>query len=193
MVMEPFDIRYQKKDFLRSNKTELSQYFVDELNFSMDYVDIRASEHAIGEAIIYPVLKEIYKQYTDDFVLWSHKAITYDENLTGIPDYMFAVKSDLGRVVLGKPIVIIVEAKKNNFEEGWGQCLAEMATVQKINGNPQLTIYGIVTDGDTWRFGSFRENEFIENKVFLTIHDLEQLLGGLDFILEKARASVISK
>jgi hypothetical protein len=38
----------------------------------------------------------------------------------------------LGKTVLEAPMVIVVEAKKNDFEQGWGQCLAELAASQKL-------------------------------------------------------------
>ena len=43
-----------------------------------------------------------------------------------------------------------MEAKQNNFTEGWGQCLAELVAAQKLNKNNQIPIHGIVTDGELW-------------------------------------------
>ena len=71
-----------------------------------------------------------------------------DSTLNGVPDYIFGTKSPLGKKVLGLPLVLIVEAKKNDFEQGWGQCLAELVAAQKINGTIEKPVYGIVTDGN---------------------------------------------
>ena len=38
-----------------------------------------------------------------------------------------------GKTVLGTPIIVVVEAKRNDFIEGWGQCLAELVAIQRIN------------------------------------------------------------
>jgi len=61
------------------------------------------------------------------------------------------------------PLVIAAEAKKNNFEQGWGQCLAELVVAQKINGDSELPVYGIVTDGKLWEFGKLEKNMFARN------------------------------
>jgi len=51
--------------------------------------------------------------------------------LTGTPDYLISTKSELGKTVLGLPVLVVVEAKQNNFMEGWGQCVAELLAVHK--------------------------------------------------------------
>ena len=153
MVLEKFKIKYRESDFVEVNEVEVSPYFLDDLNFSRDHVDVRASEYAICENIVYPIIKAIYKKHVDCFSLWSHKFISYNEDLSGIPDYLLATQSELGRVVLGKPLVMLAEAKKNDFEAGWGQCLAEMVAAQKIYDYFSFAVYGIVTDGNVWKFG----------------------------------------
>jgi hypothetical protein len=40
-----------------------------------------------------------------------------------------ATKSELGKKVLESPLLAVVEAKKNDFEQGWGQCLAESVVI----------------------------------------------------------------
>ena len=62
--------------------------------------------------------KEAYRKYAERFSLWSHRFIKYDEVLVGTPDYFIAKRSDLGKTVLGKPLLLMVEAKKNNFDKG---------------------------------------------------------------------------
>jgi hypothetical protein len=47
----------------------------------------------------------------------------------------------------------MVEAKKDDFEGGWGQCLAAMLAAQMINGDDQLILQGSVSNGDVWQFG----------------------------------------
>lgn len=51
----------------------------------------------------------------------------------------------------GAPFVL-VEAKQDNFDAAWGQCLAEMIAAQRLNNLPDLVIYGITCNGDRgWR------------------------------------------
>ena len=39
---------------------------------------------------LYPILKEVWKLYGDQFLLWSHESFKYDDTLSGIPDYILA-------------------------------------------------------------------------------------------------------
>jgi hypothetical protein len=97
---------------------------------------------------------------------------------------MIATKSELGKTVLGLPLLILVEAKKNDFEGGWGQCLAGLIAAQKIHSNDQLPVYGIVTDGELWQFGKLIQSEFTREKLRLTISDLSEVFGAITYLLE---------
>ncbi|MFM8005462.1 MAG: hypothetical protein ACKO86_11090, partial [Dolichospermum sp.] len=106
--------------------------------------------YAICENIIAPLLSEIWLQYKDKLLLWSHQPLNYDEKLSGIPDYIVAQRSPRGKVILDQPYLILVEAKKDNFEEGWGQCLSELVAAQKLSKNQQNKIFGVVSNGKNW-------------------------------------------
>ncbi|MCP4658428.1 MAG: hypothetical protein GY856_23685 [bacterium] len=186
-VLKAFGIRYTEEKFIEIPEVELSPGFLEEFDFSRKYIDTGASESAICENIIYPILREAYKKYADDLALWSHKAVRYDEDLSGVPDYLVAKRSELGKVVLEKPLLMIVEARKNDFEEGWGRCLAEMIAAQKINDAPSCVVYGIVTDGEVWKFGKLLKSEFAENGFLLTVSELERVVGALDFVLANVK------
>ena len=127
-------------------------------------------------------LREVYKKHYNNYSFWIQKSITYDDILTGTPDYIFSEKSVLGKTVLEKPLVIIVEAKKNDFEQGWGQCLAELVAAQKINDAPHRAVYGIVTDGNLWQFGKLIDDTFVRNSENFTIDKIAWLHGALDYL-----------
>ena len=119
---------------------------------------------------------------TMDFGL--KKSITYDETLNGTPDYLVATKSELGITVVGMPLIMMVEAKKNDFEQGWGQCLAELVAAQKINDDPDFPVYGIVTDGTVWEFGKLVGDVFTRNRTNFTLADLPVLFGAVDSVFK---------
>ncbi|MEM7532734.1 MAG: hypothetical protein AAF639_11205 [Chloroflexota bacterium] len=62
--------------------------------------------------------------------------------------------------VIDKPLLIIVEAKQDNFTQGWGQCLAAIVAAQKINETAEIEIFGIVTTGQMWQFGRLQADLF---------------------------------
>ena len=79
--------------------------------------------------------------------------------------------------------MVAVEAKRQDFEKGITQCLAEMVAARMFNerrGHPIEKVYGCVTTGDVWRFlvlhGAKAE---IEARSFDISNDLEEILGLL--------------
>ncbi len=47
-------------------------------------------------------------------------------NAIEMPDYILAKQSVRGKIIFGKPLLAVVEAKKDDFEGGWAQCLLEI-------------------------------------------------------------------
>ncbi|MBX7172068.1 MAG: hypothetical protein K1X72_13980 [Pyrinomonadaceae bacterium] len=194
-VQKKYSIKYQQENFVAINPFQASQTLLDELQFAEKYIDVRVSEMAIRENIIFPILREIYRQYAETFSLWSHQYIRYDDVLLGTPDYFLSKRSELGKTVLEPPFLLFSEAKKNDFDAGWGQCLAEMYSAQKMNEQEYgkiLTIFGIVTDGQTWQFGKLAENIYTYNFKIFTLDDLNELLGGLDFVHQEMSEQIKS-
>ena len=78
---------------------------------------------------------------------------------------------------------MVVEAKRDDFEQGTNQCLAEMAAARIFNERRKVSaphLYGCVTTGNAWRFLMLRENTaIIETKLFDTSDDLDRILGIL--------------
>ena len=184
-VLEKFRIRYAESDFFHIQEPlGPSEHFLQDFAFCREHIDVFASEAARCEAIIFPILKEIYKRYADRYALWIQKPITYDETLNGTPDYLISTKSELGRPVVGIPLIILVEAKKNDFEQGWGQCLAELVTAQKINDNLEFPVYGIVSDGTWWQFGQLIGDAFTQNRTSFGVDNLPLLFGAVDAVFK---------
>ena len=148
-VLEAYQIELRTSDFLVTNKTiNVPDLLVKELDFVIRHLPYKVSEVAIGEMIIFPILKEIWKMFASKLMLWSHKSISFTKELTGVPDYLIARSSPLGVVVLDMPLLAVVEAKKDDFEGGWAQCALEMYTIQKINKNAEIPVFSIVSNGD---------------------------------------------
>jgi hypothetical protein len=165
----------------------ISDYFREDLEIVMREGVVSNSEFAICENLIYPVLKEVWKRYTSKFILWSHQALNYDEKLSGFPEYILAKKSPLGKVVFDQPYFMLVEAKQDNFEAGWGQCLAEMIAAQRLNADFSITIYGIVSNGDRWQFGKLEGSDFCRNITFYTIQELDKLFSAVNYVFVQSQ------
>lgn len=176
-------IKYLEEDFIQAQDIEPSPQFLEEFEFNRVNLDMFSSEGARAEIVIFPILREAYKRYAQRYSLFVQRYISCDGDLSGTPDYIIAAKSPLGKTVLENPLVVVAEAKKNDFEQGWGQCLAELVAAQHINRDPLFPVYGIVTDGNLWQFGKLVDDLLTKNLNDCTIGDWSRLFGALDFIL----------
>jgi hypothetical protein len=184
-VLKEFQVIYTEANFIVETAFNVSNYFREDLELVMREGVVDNSESAICENLIYPVIKEVWKQYLKNFILWSHQALTFDNRLTGFPEYILAKKSHLGKVVFDKPYFILVEAKQDNFETGWAQCLAEMIAAQRLNGELEIIVYGIVSNGGTWQFGKLEKDVFTRNTTPYTIYELDKLFAAVNYVFQE--------
>ncbi|NOQ35001.1 MAG: hypothetical protein GQ569_03805 [Methylococcaceae bacterium] len=190
-VQKKYAIKYSETNFIKAKILSVSSEFQQAFDFNLDHFDAFASEAARCEIIIFPVLREAYKPYAELFALWVQKSISVDKELNGTPDYMLSKKSAYGKLYLENPLLAVVEAKKNDFEQGWGQCLAELVAAQKINEDESLPVYGIVTDGKNWEYGYLKGHHFYKNTKSYSIDNLSELFGSLDFIFQQIVESIV--
>lgn len=189
-VAQAHQITLREEDFVVPLDRPVSEVLRDELAFAQRFMAFDISEFAICENLILPVLKEVWKAYTDDLMLWSHVALEYDQDLSGTPDYFVARKSPLGQWVVDKPYLLLVEAKKDDFTRGWAQCLAAMLAAQKRNDRPEQTLFGITTNGRFWEFGQLRAATFLRNRRPYILQDLDQLCAALHYVFDQCRQQV---
>ncbi|MEB3340773.1 hypothetical protein [Okeania sp.] len=187
-VQKKYGIKYSEEKFIVRQQLSPSESFIKDFEFNQENIDLFSSEASRCEIIISPLLREVYKKHYQKYSFWIQKSISYDEILSGTPDYIFSQRSELGKTVLEKPIVIVVEAKKNDFEQGWGQCLAELIASQKINDNFPRAVYGIVTDGNLWQFGKLVAETFIKDSGNFTIDNLPRVYGALENLVQLVEA-----
>ncbi len=187
-VQREYRIRYREENFIPSVRLTPAATFIEEFAFNQANLDF-STDAARATVLAFPILREVYKRHHDSLALWIQQPITCDEKLSGTPAYLLATKSALGKTVLEQPLVLVAEAKKNDFEQGWGECLTQLIAAQKLSGNAGLPVFGVVTDGVRWQFGKLLHNEILLNiKVGLAC-DIAGLFGMLDFIFQAARES----
>ena len=184
-VLQEFQITYTEANFMGETAFSIPDYFREDLAFMMREAVVDNSEFAVCENLIYPVLKEVWKSYYTKFVLWSHKSLTYDQNLCGFPEYILTKRSPLGKFVFGKPYFLLVEAKQDKFDEGWAQCLAEMFAAQRLNNELQVIIFGIVSNGKDWEFGKLEETVFTKNINRYLIEELDRLFAAVNYVFQQ--------
>ncbi|MCI5145109.1 MAG: hypothetical protein D3923_06155 [Candidatus Electrothrix sp. AR3] len=185
-----FQIKFIEQAFVEEKRIGLDPALFEFINGNLKTRRNYVSENAICESIISPILNVVARH--NDLPLWSHVRfdVSEEDGLVGIPDFIIAPASDIG-TTFKKPIICIAEAKKENFNEGWAQVLAEMIAAQKFNGNTALEIFGIVTTGNFWQFGKLCGSTLTMEVVsYSAAENLQQLLDVLNWITAEAKKGI---
>lgn len=140
------------------------------------------TEKARSEFIVAPILAELTEISNHQISLFSGVEFNVDEDkgLKGRCDFIISASNV--QYVLTAPVLTIVEAKNDNINSGFGQCMAEMIAARIFNeseGNIRKNVYGSVTTGSVWRFLKLREDSIYIDKKEYFIESLEQILGIL--------------
>jgi hypothetical protein len=189
-VAKRYAVTCVRGDFVVPLQLPLADYFRAEIDFVQRRVPYKNSEWSICENLIYPILKEVWKSYLDDFDLYGHVTLHFNADLCGEPDYILARKSPLGPEVMDKPYLLVVEAKKDDYERGWGQCLAAMLAAQQLNEFPDQTLFGIATNGRAWEFGKLHARRFTQDLRPFTLTDLDLLFATVNYAFDQCRQQV---
>ena len=160
----------------------LSEHFREELAFNLRMLPIGRSEIGSGEVLLFPILREIWKPYSNDLALFSHEGLSFDDDLTGVPDYFVCKVSEYGQTIPDVPYLLVAEAKLDDFEKAWGQCAAAMLAAQRLNQSPEVPVYGIATNGSEWQFGVLLGRK-------LTVDPLATALSNLDSLSHRMHAT----
>ncbi len=138
------------------------------------------TEKARSEFIIAPILAEVKKIRHNKISLFSGNKFEVDKSrgLNGYCDFMFSASSS--QLNLSAPVMAIVEAKNENINSGFGQCMAEMIAAQIYNenkGKPIKSIYGCVTTGSIWKFLQLTEKMIRLDEKEYYLDQMPKILG----------------
>ena len=181
-VIQTYPLRIHPERFIPDLQLELPSWFIENLDFLLDRQAIQESETFLRESFIFPFLQQAWKRH-GTLKLWSQCALNVDNELYGEPDYFVSAWVDgVTDKLVDRPLLTVVEAKKQDFEGGWAQCLAELIACQKLNAGETVTVYGIVSTGIIWEFGKLETNIFAKHPLAYSITDPAKVFGILDFI-----------
>ena len=149
---------------------------------------VMVGEKARSEFLVVPVLMASEELCGGRISLYSGSRLDVNPELglTGECDFILAAGPAVPR--LPTPLVTIVEAKKNNIEEGIGQCVAQMVAAQLFNqrhNKPHKVIYGCVTTGELWQFLRLDDQQVGIDTKRLFIGNVGEILAVLMKIFER--------
>jgi hypothetical protein len=145
------------------------------------------SEKARSEFIVAPILMTCRAIVGPDLRIFSGATLDVDaaRGLNGECDFILARGES--SYVLRAPLMVILEAKKHDIEEGLGQVAAQMLGARMFNEReaiPVPKVYGCVTNGESWQFVRLQDRELLIHPERLPIQELSRILW---FVVECVR------
>jgi hypothetical protein len=146
-----------------------------------------STEKAVSERLVAPVLVEI-KKLNDDFLqIFSGEIINADSKLglNGEIDFVFS-KTPI-TLKPKNPLLTITESKLGLIDGAIGQAVAQMLGLRVFNqkrNHAINTVYGSVTDGNTWRFLKLEDQNLYIDETKYNLDNLPTILGILQEIVD---------
>jgi len=150
-----------------------SKHYLESIKRLKAHFDLSLSESA-KSLLIDAILLEAIDKFPA-LKIWKEAALQ-TESLTGVIDYLIAPQGKLYQA----PLLCVVEAKKDDFEQGLAQCLTEMYACLAYNQpHYSFPIYGIVTNAATWRFYQLTPDGKCDESLVYSETQLADILGIL--------------
>ncbi|RKU25999.1 hypothetical protein C6497_14540 [Candidatus Poribacteria bacterium] len=146
------------------------------------------TEKARSELIVANVLFELREQFDRAISFFSGIDFTVDPDngLTGVCDFLVSLSPI--QSILHAPVIVLVEAKKEDPAPGLGQCIAEMLAAQRFNaekGNDIPIIYGAATTGTEWKFLKLQKKRLHLDMTIYQISQCDRILGILSSMVNQ--------
>lgn len=140
------------------------------------------TEKAKSELIVSAILVELWEHFDRNISFFSGIDFNVDaENgLTGVCDFLVSLSPSQFHVEA--PVILLVEAKRDNLTAGLGQCVAEMVAAQCFNaerGNDISCVYGALTSGIDWVFLKLEGKKLQLDMAAYQIAQCDKILGIL--------------
>ena len=68
-----------------------------------------------------------------------------------------------------------------------------MIAAQRLNEDPQMTVFGIVSNGDRWQFGKLETDTFTRNITLYSIQELDKLFAAVNYIFRQCELQLDEK
>lgn len=155
----------------------LEQTLLENMDISL------ASEKAKSEFIVAPILMTVRRLSGNTVAIYSGQRfdVTPADGLVGECDFILSSTPPAAAPpTIDAPIISVVEAKRGDLEQGWGQCAAQMVAALRFNQNSQPNrnvVYGCVTTGYAWQFMRLQNNILTFDNPILQLLQKELILA----------------
>lgn len=146
------------------------------------------SEKSRSEFIVTPILLTCRELFGEQCAIYSGIRLDVDGEKGLRDECDFILARTAQTPVLRAPVLVVVEAKKNDIEVGLGQCAAQMIAARQFNEShktPIAHVHGCVTTGEDWQFLRLDDNNLIVDDDRYYINDVDKILGILLAIMSE--------
>lgn len=185
-VRKRFNLSEERKTlFVNIIDQNPSDWLLQTLKYNEDAALI--SEKERSELLVSPILTELRQRNNKIFSVYSGANLDADasQGLNGECDFILTKSPQL--ISVESPIFCLVEAKKDDIINAFGQCVAQMLGARIYNqndGNTIDTIYGCVTTGIEWQLLKLENNIITIDKELYSIQKIPKLLGALQAVID---------
>ncbi|MGL6097249.1 MAG: hypothetical protein ACRC7O_15805 [Fimbriiglobus sp.] len=183
-VLREFPLELGQERLFPDTRVDVPEAFLDDLRFGLDQRTPGESEAFYTENFVYPFLRLAWRRFPR-LRVWSHRPLEAGAPLSGEPDYLVAdALTGVRNRMVQSPLLAVAEAKRQDFDEGWGQCLAAMLACRVLNGDRPVTVYGIVSTGLMWEFGRLDGTRFARHPDAYAVSDPALVNGMIGRVFE---------
>jgi hypothetical protein len=186
-VLETFQLEeIHEKDLKLDALVEPSDWIRQTLSYSLKVAYV--SEKSRSEAIVMPILLELQNINNQSFAIYSGANLDADKKQSLNGECDFVLSKSIQSVEITAPIFCLTEAKDGVIPKSWGQCIAQMVGAKIYNEKHKknfTTIYGCVTNGDTWQFMKLSDNQIVIYDTVYYLNELSKILGVFQTIINQ--------
>lgn len=170
---------------LASAPLEITPFFRERLNRILRNFDTDGSESG-KELLIDAFCEEVLERH-NSLKAWKEAPLKSD-TLAGFVDYLIARK----RAYMSSPLLCVVEAKRDDFEQGLAQCAVAMHACAWNNAQEGrvIPVFGIVSNGDSWQFYRRDPQGAFYQTLPYALVDAPAILGALDSIFAQCEENL---
>ncbi len=185
-VRKRFNLSEERKTlFSNTIDQNPSDWLLQTLKYNEDAALISDKERS--ELLVSPILTELRQRNNKIFSVYSGANLDADasQGLNGECDFILTKSPQL--ISVESPIFCLVEAKKDDIINAFGQCVAQMLGARIYNqndGNSIDTIYGCVTTGIEWQLLKLENSIITIDMELYSIQNLPTLLGALQAVID---------
>lgn len=144
------------------------------------------TEKARSEWMIAPLLGDFWSRYRGQLSLFSGADFQADPGakLNGYCDFLIGRAPQQPQIIA--PVMVIFEAKKENINDGLGECIAGMLGAQRFNQRtnaPVDAVFGCVTSGTAWKFLRLAGNVVTYDLIEYELAQADRILGILTHVV----------